>query len=148
MIVRDLMEPEVATLKISDTLGLADDIMNLGRIRHLPVVDGERVVGIVSQRDLFLAGVSSVLQLRRAAEREWLAGIHIREVMTRDVVTIRPEASVREAVQLMLEKRIGCLPVVEGEALVGLLSESDCMRYLAHLLEGAELKQVLPEPQD
>ena len=142
MIVRDLMQSEVATLKISDTLGLADDIMKLGRIRHLPVMAGTKVVGIISQRDLFLAGISSVLQLRRAAEREWLAGIHIREVMTREVVTIGPDAPVRDAVQLMLDKRIGCLPVLEGQALVGLISETDCLRHLRHLLEGAENTSV------
>ena len=73
MLVRDLMERDVVTLDASDSLDLADDIMRLGRIRHMPVLSNSRLAGILSQRDLFRAAISSVLQLRPAAEREWLA---------------------------------------------------------------------------
>ena len=148
MFVRDLMEPEVVTLNVSDNLDLADDIMRLGRIRHMPVMAGDTLVGILSQRDLFRAAISSVLQLRPAAERQWLAKIPVREVMTKRVFTIVPSASIRAALVEMLDKRIGCLPVVENDKLVGLLSESDCMRYLARLLDIAEAKQQLPELPD
>jgi CBS domain-containing protein len=132
--VKEIMQPEVATLSANDTLDLVDTIMRLGRIRHMPVVSGKRVVGIVSQRDLFLAGVSSALHFRESAERQWLAKIRVGEVMTHPVHTTCPEAPVREAVDLMLAQRIGCLPVVAGDELVGLLSESDCLRLLAQVL--------------
>jgi len=145
MNVRDLMQSEVATLKSSDTLGLADDIMRLGRIRHLPVVSGDRLVGILSQRDLFRAAISSVLRMRPATEREWLARVPVKEVMSSHVVTIGVTATVREAVNLMLEKRVGCLPVVEEGKLVGLLSETDCLRFLARMLEIPEVRNQLPE---
>lgn len=145
MYVRDFMRREVATLEASDHLDLADGLMRLGRIRHLPVVSGEKVVGIVSQRDLFRAAVSSLLQLGYAAEREWLAQIPVGAVMTPHVFTVPPSASLRIAVGIMAEKRIGCLPVVEDGRLVGLLSESDCLAHLAHLLETAETKEGLPE---
>lgn len=145
MIVRDLMEREVVTLNAGDTLDLADDIMRLGRIRHMPIVAHGKLAGILSQRDLFRAAISSVLELRPAAEREWLAKIPVREAMTVHVCTIGPAATVHEAVRLMLDKRIGCLPVVEDGRLVGLLSESDCMRYLARLLDISDIKQQLPE---
>ena len=148
MFVNDLMEREVVTLNVSDSLDLADDIMRLGRIRHMPVMSGETLVGILSQRDLFRAAISSVLQLRPAAERQWLAKISVREVMTKRVFTIAPTAPIRAAVAEMLDKRIGCLPVVEHNKLVGLLSESACMRYLARLLDIAEAKQQLPELPD
>jgi CBS domain-containing protein len=144
MNVRDLMEKDVTTLKASDDLGLAEDIMELGRIRHLPVLSKEKLVGIVSQRDLLRAAVSSVLGMHRSTERGWLQKIPVRDVMSKKVVTIVPGASVREATELMLKKRIGCLPVVENERLVGLLSETDCLRYLARVLELPELKQQLP----
>jgi CBS domain-containing protein len=65
--------------------------------------------------------------------------------MTTTVFTVAPAATAREAVTLMLEKRIGCVPVVEEGKLVGLLSESDCMRYLARLLDISDVKQQLPE---
>ena len=145
MNVRGLMQRDVVTLGLSDTLDLAEGIMRLGRIRHLPVMEGDQVVGILSQRDLFRAAVSSLLQLRHDAEREWLATIQVGAVMTPRPFTITPSASLRTAVEIMVEKRIGCLPVVEDGKLVGLLSESDCMRYLAHLLEIAEAKDELPE---
>ena len=145
MNVRDLMQSEVATLKASDTLSLADDIMRLGRIRHLPVVSGESLVGILSQRDLFRAAISSVLRMRPATEREWLARISVKEVMTAHVFTIGPTATVREAVDLMMEKRVGCLPVVEEDKLVGLLSETDCLRLLARMLAIPEIRNQLPE---
>jgi CBS domain-containing protein len=144
MNVRDLMQTEVTTLRVTDDLGLADDIMELGRIRHLPVMKGSKLVGIVSQRDLLCAAVSSVLGMRRSTERSWLKKISVREVMTKKVVTIAPGETIRAATTLMLKKRIGCLPVLDGDALVGLLSETDCLRYLARVLELPEIKQQLP----
>jgi len=144
MNVNDLMERHVVTVNATDHLDLVDDIMRLGRFRHMPVVSGSTVVGILSQRDLFRAAISCVLQFRSSAQREWLAKIRVREVMTAQVFTIAPTASMRSAVERMLEKQIGCLPVVENGALVGLLSESACMRCLAHLLEISETKQNLP----
>jgi len=145
MTVDDLMEREVVTLNAGDTLSLADDVMRLGRIRHLPVVEEGLLVGILSQRDLFRAAVSSVLQLAHSSEREWLARIPVRAVMTPTVISVPPGTSIRRAVEIMLEKRIGCLPVAERGRLLGLLSETDCLRHLAHLLRIAEDKADLPE---
>ena len=132
--VKDLMQPEVATLQASDHLDLADDVMRLGRIRHMPVEEEGRVVGMLTQRDLFRAGISSVLRFRSTAEREWLAKISVAEAMTAPVLTIDSGASLLSAVRLMVDRRIGCLPVVSGERLVGLLSETDLLRHLGSLL--------------
>ena len=149
MTVDDLMEREVVTLVGTDTLGLADDIMRLGRIRHLPVVaarDATRLVGILSQRDLYRAALSSVLGTDQAVEREWLKHVAVREVMTPDPVTVPPGTPVRRAVELMLARRIGCLPVVGADGgLVGLVSETDCLRHLGHVLRIAEERTALPE---
>ena len=146
MHVRYLMHREVVTLQASDSLDLAEGIMRLGRIRHLPVVAGEHVVGILSQRDLFRAAISSVLGMQGDAERAWLATIPVKHVMTVPVFTVPPWVPLRQAVQIMIDKRIGCLPVVEESGkLVGLLSESDCLVHLAHVLDVAEEKALLPE---
>ncbi len=139
------MEKDVLTLGGADHLDLVDDLMRLGRIRHMPIMSNGQLVGIVSQRDLFRAGISSALHFRASAEREWLAKIAVREVMTTHVFTIEPDASIRSAVEIMVNKKIGCLPVVENGTVVGLISESDCLKYLAHLLEIAETKDALPE---
>lgn len=145
MLVRDVMQREVATLDADDRLDLADDIMQLGRIRHLPVLSRGRLVGILSQRDLFRAAISSLLQLGRPAQQEWLARIPIRAVMSTSVVSIGATRSAADAVALMLERKIGCLPVLDGDTLVGLVSETDCLRLLAHLLEISATKAQLPE---
>ncbi len=134
MRVQDLMTTEVVTLEACDSLDLADDIMRLGRVRHMPVLSGGRLVGIVSQRDLFRAGISSVLHFRRTAEQEWLAKISVHEVMTRGVFTVQPDAPISNAIDIMLAKHIGCLPVVDDEKIVGILSETDCLRHLARVL--------------
>jgi CBS domain-containing protein len=138
MLVRDLMQKDVATLQVDDQLDLAGDIMGLGRIRHMPVLNPNgHVVGIISQRDLFRAGISSVLEFRPAAEREWLAKIPVREAMSAPVATIRSQDPIRAAIDLMLTKKIGCVPVVDGGELVGLLSESDLLAYLRRLIDEA-----------
>ena len=139
------MQCEVATLKASESLGIAEDIMHLARIRHLPVVSAGVVVGIVSQRDLYRAAASCMLQLRRSTEREWLASIPVRAVMTTNVITMAPDDTIHDAVELMLRHRIGCVPVVEDGKLVGLVSETDCLRYLARVLDISEEKAGLPE---
>jgi len=139
------MEREVVTLEACDSLDLADDIMRLGRIRHMPVLSEGRLVGILSQRDLFRAGISSVLRLRYAVEREWLAKISVQEMMTTHVFTVTLATPIAVAVGMMIDKRIGCLPVVEDGKLVGLLSESDCLRYLARLLDISRAKDDLAE---
>jgi CBS domain-containing protein len=145
MLVRDLMQPDVTTLKLNDSLRLAEDIMDLGRIRHLPILSGGVVVGVVSQRDLYRAAMSSMLTMSRSTEREWLAKVPVLSVMSHDVHTIEPDASVHKAVELMLARRIGCLPVVEHGKLLGLLSETDCLRYLARVLGISAEKDSLPE---
>ena len=143
MQVWQLMSNNVVTLDAKGTLAVADDLMKLKRIRHLPVVDGDQLVGLVTQRDLFLAGVSSVLQFRRSAEKEWLGHIKIAEVMTRELVTVAPETDVEEAVTRMLDHKIGCLPVVSVGKLVGLVSETDLLRYLQRILQIADVKRSL-----
>jgi CBS domain-containing protein len=145
MKVKDLMRTKVVTLQTADVLGVADDIMSMGRIRHLPVVDPDnRVIGIVTQRDLYKASVSSVLGFDRAKEHEWLGQVRVRDIMTTNVITIDSEAGVVEAVDKMMTGKIGSLPVVdENGKLVGLLTETDCLRCFHDLLKMGTFKEWL-----
>jgi len=145
MKVKDLMRTNVVSLRVGDTLGVAEDIMSMGRIRHLPVVDEEnRLVGLVSQRDLFRASISSVLGFDRSKEHEWMGKIRIRDIMAKQVVTIDPEAGVTDAVEKFIEEKFGCLPVTDAEGkLVGLLTETDCLRCFRDLLKMGNFKEVL-----
>jgi CBS domain-containing protein len=131
--VRDIMTADATTLKRNDKLSLADDIMLLGRIRHLPVVDdgGEVLVGIVSQRDLFRDALAHALGYGRHAQRKILDSILVKEVMATDVIFTSPETSLVEAARILTEKKIGCLPVVEQGRLVGILTESDFVAMIA-----------------
>ena len=127
---RDLMTPNPATLDRNETLDLPDAIMNLGRIRHMPVVEDGKVVGVLSQRDLFRSALIAALGFGRKTTGTLIKTIQVKEVMSQDVITIAPNASVKEAARVMIEKKIGCLPVVENEKIVGLITEADILRYV------------------
>ena len=131
MKVKEVMVKEVATLDVNDELSLANDIMRLGRIRHLPVVDGGRLAGIISERDLFRSSLAQALGYGGQASRDLMKTLRIKDIMVKGVTTIPPDAEVCEAVRIMMEKKIGCLPVVEGDHLVGLITETDILlQYL------------------
>jgi len=128
MPVHALMTRELTTLDRNQTLELADHLMALGRIRHLPVVDEGRIVGVVSGRDLFRAAFAEALGCGSKARRRLLRSIGVKEIMSEPAVTVPPDTSARDAARLMLEQRIGCLPVVQGGVLIGLVTETDLLR--------------------
>jgi CBS domain-containing protein len=132
--VRDLMTSEVTTLQRNDSLSIADDVMRLGRIRHLPVLDEDgQLVGILSQRDLFRGSLARALGYGAHAQQKLLGQLVVKEVMTNDPLTIGPDAPVAEAARLMLERKVGCLVVVQDGRLAGLLTESDFVKRFAEL---------------
>lgn len=131
--VRDLMSSEVATLKLNDKLSIADDVMSLGRIRHAPVLDdeGETVVGIVSQRDLFRGALATALGYGQHGQSKILDMLLVKEVMTTEPATIRETDLVADAARIMVESKIGCLPVLDDrDKLVGIITESDFVRLV------------------
>lgn len=132
--VRNHMQVEVVTLDDSANLDEAERLMRNESIRHLPVLSQGRIVGMLSQRDLYRAGASSALGLQPGTQEDWLAEIPVTDVMTKQVFTAHPEASMGSAAELMARERIGCLPVVAEDQLVGLLSDTDCLRFLADVL--------------
>jgi acetoin utilization protein AcuB len=131
--VRDVMSVDPTTLKRNDKLTLADDIMRLGRVRHLPVLDddGQALVGIVSQRDLFRDALAHALGYGRHAQRKMLDTLSVKDVMNTDVATTGPDASIVEAARILTERKIGCLPVVDKGRLVGILTEGDFVALIA-----------------
>jgi CBS domain-containing protein len=129
MRIRDIMKTEVVTLQAEEQLSVASDIMHLARIRHLPIVQGGLLVGIISQRDLYKASLSSLLGYDYAETRDHLKTVAIKDVMIKGVETIGPDAQIADAGCIMLAKKIGCLPVVEGDRLVGMVTETDILEY-------------------
>lgn len=129
MLVKEVMKTQLVTLNADAKLGFANDIMYLGRIRHLPVMKGEDIVGILSQRDLYRASLTSILTNWRE-NKEFLDSIKVSEVMTKNVTTVSPDATVEEAAKIMIDKKVGCLPVVKDKnKLIGLITETDVLQY-------------------
>jgi CBS domain-containing protein len=126
------MTRDVVTLERNDKLLVADDLMRLGRIRHLPVVDEDgRLAGIVSQRDLFHSGLIKALGYGSHAQRKALDMVVVKEAMQTEVVTTTPDTPLRDAARLMLERKIGCLVVLDEQRIAGILTESDFVKLAA-----------------
>lgn len=122
------MTREVVTVSPGATVADALDLIRTHDIRHLPVVDGGRMVGIVTDRDL-----------RLALEPDGRpAGASVEDVMTRSPIEVAPGTPIESAAALLSEHRIGCLPVVEDGVLVGILTESDVLRAFVDLMVGRE----------
>jgi CBS domain-containing protein len=96
----------------------------------MPVVDGGKLVGVVSQRDLFRSALVTALGFGRKVTSSLVKTIRIKEVMTEKVITISPGSSIKDAARLMMDKKIGCLPVVDGDRLIGMVTETDMLRYV------------------
>jgi CBS domain-containing protein len=127
MQVKDIMVQDVATLDVGDELSLANDIMKLGRIRHLPVLEGKKLVGILSERDLFRSSLVEALGHEPAKTRDVMKAVRIQDIMIKNLITISPDADIKEAVKLMLKHKIGCVPVVRNNELMGLITETDIL---------------------
>ena len=125
--MRDWMTKQPATVAPDCSIGAALARMRRAEVRHLLVVDADRLVGIVSHRDW-----------RRTEGGEtpggW-AGQPVTRIMTEDPVTVAPETPVMAAARVLLERKIGCLPVRDGEAIVGIFTTSDALEALLSALE-------------
>jgi CBS domain-containing protein len=135
--VSEIMQPAPVTVRADDSLDMIEDLMSLGRVRHLPVVDGERLVGVVSLRDLLAHSLTRALDFEPRQRRVFLKSVGVREAMSERLFTVRPDDPVKKAAETMLRHRIGCLPVVDPHgALVGIVTETDLLRA-AYLGEDA-----------
>ncbi len=125
------MSRKVVSISADDNLRIVDEIMQLGRVRHLPVVRHGQLVGVVSQRDLLHASLSNVMGVASEEQTLFLEGVNISQVMSSPPISIGPEAPVQEAARIMAVRKIGCLPVIEDSKLAGIVTETDLLRYFA-----------------
>lgn len=143
--VRDSMVREVITVSPDTTAAEALRLCRERGIRHLPVLEGGRMVGLISDRDLRLATPALGDPNRAAALQE----IRVGDEMSREITTAAPDDPIEQAAMTMHEKKIGCLPVVEGEDLVGILTASDVMAALVRLVgaqePGSRLEVAIPD---
>ncbi len=132
-VAREIMMGSPVTLKPEDTLDLANDVISLGRIRHIPIVDGSRLVGIVTERDLIGAAAEKIFGLKRKSKSALLKTVLIKEVMKKRVITAAPDTPIKDVAHLMADKKIGCVPVVSDGMVVGLVTTTDILRYVEGL---------------
>lgn len=131
-----LMTRKVVTIAENDTLAKLQEGMSKFRFRHLPVVRGTKLVGLVSHRDL-LHALTSSLSAHADVENAAILARAARQIMQTEVVTIRPDESLASAARLMWEAKLGCLPVTDSdENLLGILTEADFLRFALETLEG------------
>lgn len=130
LLVKQVMTREVVTIKPRSSLEQALWLMNDRRVHRLPVVTQGKLVGLVVQHDIERAMRCPHLILKSPVE--W--------VMTRNLITICPQAPLAQAAQMMNTWRIGCLPVVEDQTLIGILGTSDLLKVLVELLQSPVLR--------
>lgn len=138
MRVKDRMRRSLVSVEQTDTLDHA--LMTLRRfsIRHLPVVKGDRVVGIVSDRDVKKAAPSPFDYPTTEEFRAFTSKVTVKEIMTKEVVTVSPLTPIEEAASLMSQKRIGALPVVQEGRLVGMLTETDVLGVMTEMMAATQ----------
>jgi CBS domain-containing protein len=139
MRVRDIMTSNPVVIEPNVTVPAATSIMRQHKIRHLPVVENGRLVGMISRGDLREASMSASINADQYELHFMLDRLTVGKLMTRKVYTITPDAFLVHAAELMTENKIAGLPVVdERGGVVGIVTESDLLRTLVTKLREAE----------
>lgn len=137
MLVRERMTPNPITITADTSVSDAMRMMREKKIRRLPVLDGHKqLVGIVSDTDLLYASPSPATSLSVWEIHDLLYKLKVEQVMTRDVVTVADDTPVEEAARVMADRHIGGLPVMQGKALVGIITESDLFKLFLEFIGG------------
>lgn len=136
MLVKDIMTNKVITIT-SDTYVLeAEKIMDLHKIGRLPIVDNEKLVGIVTKDDVLKASPSSTTSFNQRQLFYLVSKLTVKEIMKTKIITVTPETTVEKAVAVAQKNRVGSLPVVEGDRIVGILTTNDIFYKILNPLFG------------
>lgn len=134
MHVKERMNPEIVSITSQARLVEARRLLDQHQIGHLPVVEQGKLVGLITDRDIRSASSAAPLERGRVAE-----------AMTREVITVAPGTPVQEAAKLMVTHRIGCLPVLKGSVLQGIITETDLLNALVEIMNHATLERIAPD---
>ena len=144
MHIKDWMTTPALMIKPKDTVAHAREILETKRIRQLPVAVNGRLVGIISDRDLRDA-FPSVFADAKKSKTVSPETILIETVMSEKVLTLRPDDLLEEAAQLMHKERIGAIPIVEDDLLVGIIARADVLRAFTVLTQSSEWDELARE---
>ncbi len=150
MLVKERMTPNPICVPPTMPVTEAQALMREKRIRHLPVVDeAGGLIGIITQRSLLRALPSNLSSFSRFEISYLLAKVRVGDVMTREVVTVGEEVAIEEAARMMADRKIGCLPVLRGDGLVGIITDNDIFDLMVDLLgarrPGVRMTVYLPD---
>ena len=134
--VRQYMTPDPKTLEIADTLLDAVLLLRQSKMRHIPILNEGHVVGVLTDRDIWRFSPTMLLPLSQQDYNRVFEETTVGKVMTRNPLTISPESPLSEAVQLLYKNKLGCLPVVEQDRLVGIITVRDMLRALYEVMDG------------
>ena len=134
MLVGKRMFQDIITVKKEDTVSYAFELMNSHGIRHLPVVDRKKLVGIVTDRDIRHAFVPQKSESSQKIIKYQMGNFRVEEIMTPNPIFVNPKTSIEEAAQLIIQYKIGGLPVVENEELVGIITETDILKVFVEIM--------------
>ena len=127
--VRSLMSTDLLTIYPDDSLKVVEGLFAEEAVRHLPVVDENgKLLGLVTQRDFLTVAVSKLAHVGRDELDTIYRGVLVSDIMGRKITTVTPDTPLSEAALIMATRKYGCLPVVEHDRLVGILTESDFVR--------------------
>lgn len=138
MKVRRWMTPDPKTIKEDDFVRTAVMLVLQNRIRHLPVLRGESLVGIISDRDLKRAMPSVVAGATSEEYQAFMDETPIEQVMTASPITCTPDTDLVDLVREFCRHKVGAIPVVEGERVVGIVTQTDMMQAFLEVLEGQQ----------
>jgi acetoin utilization protein AcuB len=130
-LAREVMQPKIVTISVDESLSTVEDIMRLGGVRHLLVGRGGKLVGVVSQTDLLRLSLSTLNSEGDDYRRAFLQALDVSQAMSSPPITIEAFATMEKVAMLMAQHKIGCLPVVDGDDLVGMVTITDVLSHFA-----------------
>ncbi len=139
MLVRERMTSHPITIDADTTVTDALNFMRQNRVRRLPVLNRHgQLVGIVAEKDLLYASPSPATSLSVYEIGYLLSKLTVKEIMTREVITVCPDCPLEEAARIMVDNRIGGVPVVDGDKLIGIITETDLFKVFLEMLGARE----------
>lgn len=149
MLVQERMSSPVITVEPTMRIMDALNLMKTKKIRRTPVVKNGKIVGIISDKDLLNAGPSDATSLSVWELNYLLTKVRVEDVMTKAVLSVQADTPIEEAAYIMVENKIGGLPVFDGEELVGLITETDLFKIFQELMgaqdPGVRVTAVIPD---
>ncbi|MBW2039481.1 MAG: CBS domain-containing protein [Deltaproteobacteria bacterium] len=136
MLVRDVMTSNVVTIPSNTPVLEAERILEFHRFERLPVVDKGKLVGLVTKDNLLRSSPSSATSLSRGELQYLLSKLTVKEIMKKDVITVSPDIAVEQAVAIAQGNKVGCLVIVEGDRVVGILTTNDIFYKILNPLLG------------